>query len=320
MTLNKSYLENILYDHYLKNDQNILSINPGEGHDINSKNFRILLKTGEGFYLKVVDEFNADTKTKIRIINECYHDNIKVPEIIENKQGEITTIKKNKLFLLMKYCERRRFSFKLKEIHSAGENLAVLNEKLDKIKTVLKRKDFYDDLSGEDLEKIKNKIDKKESFNKKVHILCEKLPRLYHRINDMIQPYENKKQLVHLDYHTQNVLFKNNQVLVILDFDSILTSLELQSVAFACDRFSKDINGFITFIKGYQSHGRNFTSDELKILPYFAEKEAVCRINYILRRHFFFNDTTWSFELDKHLKILKRMQYVENELKNIILQ
>lgn len=316
MTLNNKFLEKILYNNYLNDNQKILSIIIGEGHGINSTNYKIKLKTGECFYFKIIDRFTEETKKKTKIINECYQDNIKVPKIITNNQDEIITIQEDKLFILMKYYEGEKFSHKTKEIFSAGENLSILNKKLSEIKTILERNKTYEDLTKKELSKISSKIEDKKNFDKKVGKLVEELPKYYLEINNKIKPYLHKKQLVHFDYHVENVLFKNNNVLVILDFDSILTSFELQSVAFACDRFSKDIKGFITFLKGYQSNNKNFSSDEIDVIPFFAKKEAICRINYILRKHFIFNDKTWSFDLDKHLNILKRMKYVENELKN----
>jgi len=317
MISNKSYLENILYTNYLTSDQNISSIEYTSGHEINSKNLRINLKDGKDFYLKIINEFDEDYIKKIEIMNECYKDGIKVPKIIKNKERKLVTFKKNKLFLLTECCIGKKFSLNSKEILSSGENLAILNKKLAKYNLVFERKSLYDDLSQNEIDKIKDIIYSKGFTDIKIRNLMDILPELYLDINNNIKPYIKKKQLVHIDFHPQNVLFKENQISVILDFDSIVTSFELQSVAFACERFSKNIKDFETFLKGYQKYGQEFSLSEVKILPYFFGKEAISRINYIIKKQFFFKDKTWSFELDKHLKILKRMEHLKNELNNI---
>ena len=318
MTSNKSNLENILYTYYLSSDQKISLIEPGVGHEINSRNLKINLERGESFYLKIIDDFNEDKIKKIKIIDECYNDGIKVPKIIKNKEGKLVTIRENKLFLLTKCYKGEQFSFNSKEIFLAGENLALLNQKLAKYNLVLEREPLYDDLNQEEIDEVRDMIDSKGIISDtKIKNLVDSLPDLYSDINNNIEPHKKNKQLVHIDFHPQNVLFKKNQLIVILDFDSILTSFELQSVAFACDRFSRNIKDFVIFLDGYQKQGQKISVDEKKILPYFVGKEAISRINYIIRKQFFFKDKTWSFELYKHLKILKRMNHLKNELRDI---
>lgn len=316
MTSNKSYLEKVLYSNYISFDQEISSITSSGGHEINSKNIMITLENSESFYLKIVDEFDNDMIKKIEIIDRCYQDGVKVPKIIRNNKGEIVTINENKLFLLTKHCKGEKFSFDSKEIFSAGENLAVLNKNLEKNNLLIERNKLYNDLNQEETEKIKQIIGSKKINDKKIIELIESLSKIYLEVNKKIKPYAKNKQLVHIDFHPENVLFKEKQLNYILDFDSIVTSSELQSIAFACDRFSKNTKDFITFVEGYQKQGRKLSIGEKKILPFFVEKEALCRINYIIRKQFFFEDETWSFELDKHLKILKRMSNLKNELRD----
>jgi Ser/Thr protein kinase RdoA (MazF antagonist) len=317
MISNKTRLKNILYSNYLTSDQKISSIDISDTHEINSQNFKINLKDGKSFYLKFISEFNKDHIKKIQIMDECYKDGIKVPKIVLNNEGKLVTIQENKLFLLTEYCIGKKFSFNSKEIFSAGENLALLNKKLSKYNSVFKRKSLYDDMNQKEIEKVKDIIYTREINDIKIRNLIDILPELYSDINNNIKPFIKKKQLVHIDFHPQNVLFKEDQLTAILDFDSIATSFELQSIAFACERFSKNTKGFLTLLNGYQKCGRKFSLSEKKILPYFFGKEAISRINYIIRKQFFFEDKTWSFELDKHLNILERMGHLKNELKDI---
>jgi len=313
MILNNSYLEKILPVHYLSNDQKISSFESGKGHCINSKNFKITLSSGRKFYLKMLSQYNKNIIGKIELMDECYRAGIKAPEIVRNKEGQLFTIAENILFLLLNYYAGEKCHFTVEEIFSAGENLACLNRKLSRIDDFFERDQLYNDLNEMEIEQIKQKITVKNWFIEKVSNLCEELPQLYFEINKIVNSKEKKLQIVHIDYNLQNVLFNNNEVQVILDFDSLVTAPELQSVAFASDRFSKDEQGMMTFLEGYQKEKGSFSSEQMKLIPSYIKREALCRINYILRTYFFHNDKTWSFELDKHLEILQRIESINTE-------
>lgn len=312
MTLNKNVVKEILIDHYFSIGHNISFLEADGCHEINSKNIKVNLEE-DSYFLKIIDDFNKDTLKKIEIINDCFNDGVKLPRIIRNKEDKLVTIYDDKLFFLTKYCEGEKFKGKKEEIFSAGENLAVLNKNLSKYDSKLKRSSFYDDLTLDELKQI----EESEIKDKKIKEIIKKLPELYSNINKNIKRYKNK-QLVHLDYHKGNVLFSKNQVNVILDFDSILTSFEFQSIAFACERFSSNAKEFLLFLEGYQKISDDFKDSEMLVMPDFAKKEAINRINYIIRKQFFYSDKTWAFELDKHLKIIKRMDYLKNELEKLV--
>jgi Ser/Thr protein kinase RdoA (MazF antagonist) len=316
MILSKSNLENILNTYYFKINQKISDIQGYFGYEINSNNYKIILSNGKIVFLKIISDFNKENIKKIELMNECFNDGIKVPKPIQNKDGDLVTILEKKLYLLTEYYKGKITNFNSEQIFSAGENLALLNKKLSKYDSILPRSPLYNDLNEEELEKIRKLINPKIENYVLINELIEILPDLYLDINDKIKSYEKNKQLVHIDYHPKNILFNENKLFVIFDFESIVTSYELQSVAFACERFSKSINDILIFLNGYKKFGKDFSVYEKKIIPYFFGKEAVNRINYILRKQFFFNDTSWNFNLDKHLEIIKRMKYLIN-FKNI---
>ena len=82
-------------------------------------------------------------------------------------------------------------------------------------------------------------------------------------------------------------MFNNDEVQAILDFVSIITAPVLQSIAFACDRFSRDEKEMIIFLKGYEKLGEFFSEEQIKLIPFYVMREALCRINYVIKSYFF---------------------------------
>lgn len=303
-------------EHYFQSDDIISNIKLGGGHCINSKNYIITLRSGKKYYLKIMYNYQKDTIQKINIMNECFLDGIKVPEIFPNSMQQLYTIKENTLFLLLKHYCGDTCRYTPKEIFSAGENLARLNERLRSVSYSFSRSPLYNDLSDIEIQNIQDKIGIENHFLKKITNLCTVLPELYEEMIK-IKTIKRKEQVVHLDYNIQNVLFYNNKVEVILDFDSLVTASELLSAAFACDRFSKDPEGMKIFLQGYQKQNNRFSSGEIQSIPFYVKREALSRINYILRTYFFQNNPTWSFELDKHLNILRKMDGLKEKFLEI---
>jgi len=284
--LNK--LKQVLKEHYSMLD---VSIKQGEGHNINSQNY-LVTSNDKKYYLKAQD-IKATKIKQIEAMDICYQYDMLVPEIIKTTENSLFITKGNILFFLTKFYDGTFCSFNSKEIYSAGEQLTILNNRLKSTHIVLERTRLYDNLTEEQLNDIKQQTD-----DKKVLMLCDKLPLLY----NMFQ-VETNNQLVHLDYNLQNVLFKNNKVQVILDYGSIFTSSLTQSIAFGCDRFSKSKADMLIFLRGAITQG--FSEEQIALIPSYIIKEAVYRINYILRTN------TWSFDIDKHLDIIKNVEKLE---------
>ena len=281
-------LKQVLKEHYSMLD---VSIKQGNGHNINSQNY-IVTSNDKKYYLKTQD-LKATKIKQIEAMDICYQYDMLVPEIIKTTEDSLFITRNNILFFLTKFYDGTFCSFNSKEIYSAGEQLTILNNRLKSTHIVLERTRLYDNLTEEQLNDIKQQTD-----DKKVLMLCEKLPILYKKISK-----ENNIQLVHLDYNLQNVLFKNNEVQVILDYGSIITESLTQSIAFGCDRFSRSKTNMLTFLRGCIDNG--FSENQLSCIPEYTIKEAVSRINYILRTN------TWSFDIDKHIKIIDRMEKLE---------
>jgi len=321
VTLPKNYplslVESLFREYYLEPEWAISSIVRAKGHAITSQNYVISTLSGkeekEQFLLKIRPRYDDAVLKRLRIVDECFREGIKVAQIIKSQGGALYVTKENFLLVVFKFYSGETGNFTAEEIFSAGENLARLNKRLGQVKDVFKRSDLYCDLSAKELGKIEQMIDVKDSFTEKVAPLGEKLPHLYRAVNGKLASQENTPQLVHLDYHPDNVLFRDQVVEAILDYDFIVTAPKLQSLAFACDRFSKDLGGMMKFIEGYQKVDETLSPKSLELVPSYVRREALSRINYILRSYFLHRDDEWNFELDKHLMVLDKMDRIESK-------
>ncbi|MFC2061383.1 phosphotransferase [Elusimicrobiota bacterium] len=311
--MNNDYKDKIK-EHYLEDTEEIVSLEEETCCGINSQNFILKLSSGQQLLLKVIPECNEAIVRKIEIIDRCRQSGIKVPEVIRTKNDELyAAIDDKYLLFLLKYYSGAKCRFSGEEIVSAGAHLSRLNKKLGEVHDVFFRSHLYDDLGTEELAQIKQVIDTGDGFQKTGAGLLGRLPRLYKKVNDKVKSHKKKIQLVHIDYHPQNVLFKDQEVQVILDFDSIVTAPELQSVAFACDRFANNIEEMKLFLNGYCRKDEPLSQESMGLIPFYIQREALSRINYILRSCFFYQDDKWNFDLDKHVEILEKTEAIKRE-------
>jgi hypothetical protein len=315
--INESLIIEVVTKKYCKTNDKIIKIKKvKEGHNINSINYYLeILANGNVLKRILKVKFNYSKRDfKILILtNYLYKKKNKVSKIINTNTQEIFVTKNNKLFVLFKYYSKDNFHRTSQEICSAAKNLALLNKSLNCCGTNIKRSFKYDNLTDVEIDEIKNKVISQNNFNKKTDVLLKEISTFYDKLRFVLNDLSISKQLVHMDYHLDNILFKNKEVNVILDMDSIVKGFHLQSVAFALDRICNTDKEKSLFIKTYQNV--NFISKrEIKLIPYFIQLEALARINYILREHYFYNNILWDFELKKHLKIIRK---IENEMSNL---
>ena len=107
------------------------------------------------------------------------------------------------------------------------------------------------------------------------------------------------------------------KALAILDFDSLVSLPKNQSIAFACDRFSRNINDMAEFIQSYRKTDDSLIEEDVKKFPDLVIREALSRIHYLLRLHFFQSKDVWNFEFDRHVNIILRMNCIKEEFANV---
>jgi hypothetical protein len=122
------------------------------------------------------------------------------------------------------------------------------------------------------------------------------LPGWYREIEALEALPELPRGWIHHDYHPDNVLFSGGRVTAILDMDSLITDFRMQAVAFGASRFG-DAAGFIEAYAAIDP----LTATELRSHAAFVRREAVRRINWILRE----GGNAWRGDLEKHLAVLR---------------
>ena len=122
------------------------------------------------------------------------------------------------------------------------------------------------------------------------------LPRWYREIEALETLSELPRGWVHHDCHPGNVLFSGGRVTAILDMDSLGTDFRMQAVAFAASRFG-DAGSFLAAYREIDP----LTATEVKSYQGFVRREAVRRINWILRE----GGEAWRGDLEKHLAVLR---------------
>ena len=119
-----------------------------------------------------------------------------------------------------------------------------------------------------------------------------------------------KKQLIHFDLHPGNILFSNNKVSGILDFNAMRQGFIIQDVVFSSFRFAilqtnsplKVQNIIQNFMNLYNENNPIPKQSEyaFEILQHIL----LGRVNYILKKRYFFNSNIWINDLTRNIASL----------------
>jgi len=288
--------------------------------DINSKNYLISTDRGKFVLRNYSDGSDYQKINKMcKILSICTKKRIKVYEPIRNKNKKYVDSKK-KVFLT-EYYSGDKFSGSESEIKDAAKNLAILHKGLKTINisyNFLPNNSFYKIFTRENLKKMRiniNKIQKKDSFDNIVlrnFDLLEKFVNNYEKNSRKIMNQNFKKQLIHFDYHPQNVIFKNRKVSAIIDFNSMRRGLKIHDISFGSFRFAlsekpniKNIRKRINlFLNSYLIYDQ-IDEKELRFFNDFLIKIFLSRICFILKKRYYSNSNLWTIDFEKNLNFLK---------------
>lgn len=107
---------------------------------------------------------------------------------------------------------------------------------------------------------------------------------------------------VHRDFHPGNALFSADKLVAILDLDSLATDLRMQAVAFAASRFCApgDTHSIWNFLTSYHRVDP-LQFEEAMLYTDFVQREALRRMNWILRVNLLGGQNLWRGDLPKQL-------------------
>jgi len=294
-----------------------------EHNNINSTNY--LLTAGDNKY--VLRHFtDGSTPEKIekicQILIFCLENQANVVQPVKNK-ANCYVDRKRKLYLTKYYegesCDETNYRTN-DGLQDAARNLAILHLALSRVpikynyrgnhsyyqhpderelagvETVIKHKQDKDEID----EKVLKNLDYlSESFSENA-LLSRSLTRA-----------NQKKQLIHHDLHPGNVIFNNNRVVAILDFNAMRKGERIEDVAFASFRFSHSEKRNVAemkkciklFVDTYLLY--NDIDRPLACLDYYLIHEILGRLSFILRKRYFTGSNVWSTDFSKNLGFLK---------------
>lgn len=116
-------------------------------------------------------------------------------------------------------------------------------------------------------------------------------------------------QLIHFDLHPKNVLFQDDDVAVILDFNAMRRLNILQDVAFAAFRFAYYLNKDYSFVREYSSKFVTYYNEINQIdmgkFDYYLLKRLLYLTSYILKCRYLEEKPLEDVDLKKYTNFVK---------------
>lgn len=200
----------------------------------------------------------------VKLQNYLFNKNVMVPKIIMDKYNNcVSTFSDNRLFFIQEFIKgySKKFNdLNCDEIYSIGRNLAILHNKLKNVdiynfeSEFLKYKNINDLKSELSIKKKQISYLSSEKFNRQI-ILCEKILKDIQE-NKILEKQDI--QIIHGDFTPDNIIFINNEVKSIIDFELVRVNSKLQdigriilSTTFYKNKF--ELEKLKSFINGYSS-------------------------------------------------------------------
>ena len=301
-----------------------------KGNNTNSKNY-LLTNTDKKYVLKILPDKSYPYRiNKIcQILQYCIENNNYVLEPVANKKKSYFTVELNGY--LTKYYPGQTYRAKQGELQDVSRNIAYLHKTLLKCPINFNYKpnnSYYKILKKSELNTIKRIIQNKKFKTKFDIYLTKNIPALQYQfknfkiMNKTIKKKKLRKQLIHYDLQPSNVIFKNNEVQAIIDFDAMRKGYLIEEVAFSSFRFSSFNNNSTImianklrlFLKKYVLINP-LTKEERKCYFFFLRKNILEKISYILKKYYFVTDKSWSSDINKNIEFLKLIDKLESVMK-----
>lgn len=310
-----SEIQNFLQNNYSTIGKNI-KIKKLNRIKLNNQNLLISSKKKK-FVLHIINEKMSTLQIEkiCKILKFCYDNGANVQLPIKNAKGKFVNEKLPAY--LTQYTVGKQSSGKNLELVNLAKSLSKLHTVFAKCKIVYPYKmnhSFYQILNRQEIKKIKNLINKKsqnDKFDKNVLKNLNSLITIIAKLHSYNLKLKSKsKQLIHFDIHPENVLFKNNEVVVFLDFNSIRKGNIWEDVVFSGFRFSLLINKQQKISQSMKIFIQSYLENSTNNIKFLEMKNILLlrilkNISYILKKHYFFNEKIQIQELDKYFKFLK---------------
>ena len=202
----------------------------------------------------------------IELINFLRKKNFPCPEIFYNNNNKQLNSYKNKRFTIINFVEGKiAKKINIKHCYKLGKTLATLHNKTSKFK-----KERKNDFSLNEWSKIIKKI----KLSKKISLLLKKEVK-YIKEN---WPKKLPTGIIHGDLFPDNVFFKNNNIIGIIDLSNACNDFLCYDLTICinawCYEKKLNINKMINLIKGYNSI-RRMEFQEIRYLNLFLRASSL---------------------------------------------
>ena len=202
----------------------------------------------------------------IELINFLRKKNFPCPEIFYNNNNKQLNSYKNKQFTIINFVEGKiAKKINNKHCYKLGKTLATLHNKTSKFK-----KERKNDFSLNEWSKIIKKI----KLSKKISLLLKKEVK-YIKEN---WPKKLPTGIIHGDLFPDNVFFKNNNIIGIIDLSNACNDFLCYDLTICinawCYEKKLNINKMINLIKGYNSI-RRMKFQEIRYLNLFLRASSL---------------------------------------------
>lgn len=206
----------------------------------------------------------------VELQHYLYEENVDVPKVLLNNDKKVVSkFSNNKYFFIQEYIKgySKKFNELTKEeIFSIGKNLAFLHNKLEKINSDSFKSDFlkYKNINDLKQELQVKRLEINENSSKKFVQQLNLFEEILNdsELNRIIN--QSKLQLIHGDFTPDNIIFDNNEVRSIIDFELVRINSKLQ-----------DIGRIVLSTTFF-----NNEFDLLKLKNFVDGYSTVCKINY----------------------------------------
>lgn len=198
---------------------------------------------------------------------------LKCPNIYKTKINENYLLFDSNYVLLMSFIDgitKKCDDITFHEIYSLGKEVAKMHLLLKKYNDFNKNYNFMNLKSVDDLLFDLNKRIHAKSHNKKYFLDISLHAKIIKDIRDSKLLDEIEIQLIHGDLTFDNILFKNNELIGILDFELVRYNSVLQDIGRVLLSFTLDYNGKLDvkkidiFLNGYNTITKLTIDDVIK--------------------------------------------------------
>jgi Ser/Thr protein kinase RdoA (MazF antagonist) len=310
----------ILRQHFSRCTRERFTVRPVNAAEVNSRNWLVHLnnEAAPRFILKKKISHDAGLpkqwQSYLREYVLATQKTDLLPKLLPADNGELFVPDGDTLFRLFEYRVGGDFPKTSAALRDAGSALAQVHLAI-RSSSFAETSNLYKNLSTTEaaaaLKSVKNNWAEVEFGQIAFQWLTQQAPELYTEMEFVESQTQLPRQPVHHDFVPHNSLFEGDRVAAVLDPDSLVVDFPMQAVAFAASRFSPERPPW-DFLAGYHSV-IPLTAIEVRLFPAFVRREAVRRINWILRTNLLQGRDCWRSDMSKHLRNIERTHVWDSE-------